>query len=122
MAVVSNFRLAVESHAHIIAGASDIRCIVKMGALPFGGLAITSLMSTLCSSAVAGIRMALIAFAKLLMRRQRLGIHAASTVSFCNSLVSALRCALGLKFGTWQCCGKSPPDPEMRYGRASETK
>ena len=66
--------------------------------------------------------MALMAGARLLMRWRLLGVPAAFTVAVCNSLVSALRCALGLRFGTWQCCGKNSAGPEMRYAHVSGTK
>ena len=57
---------------------------------------------TLYSSTFVGVRMALIALARLLMRWRPLGVRAVISVAVCNSLVSALRCALGLRFGTWQ--------------------
>jgi hypothetical protein len=37
-------------------------------------------------------------------------------------LVGPLRCALGLRFGTWQFCGKSSADPKMQYAHVSGTK
>ena len=120
--IVIKFHLATGSRICIITRASDIHCIVKMGTLSLCGLSITTLVSTLCLSAFVGVRMALIAFARLLMRQQPLGIHAAISVSDCNSLVSALRCVLGLRFGTWQCCGKSLANPKMRYACVSGTK
>ncbi len=49
-------------------------------------------------------------------------VPAAVTVAVCNSSVSALRCAFGLRLGTWQCCGKSLADPKIRYARVSGTK
>ena len=120
--VVIKLRFAVGSHVCIIVGASDIRCIVKMGASSLGGLSITMLVATLCSSAFGGIKMALIALVRLLMRRRPLGVPVAISVAVCNSLVSALRCALGLRFGIWQCCGKSSADLEMQYACVSGTK
>ena len=120
--VVIKLRFAVGSHVCIIVGASDIRCIVKMGASSLGGLSIATSVATLCSSAFGGIRMALIALARLLMRCCPLGVPAAISIDVCNSLVSALRCALRLRLGTWQCCGKRLADPEMRYACIFGTK
>jgi len=105
----------------MIAGASEIRGIVQMGASSLGGLSITSLLATLCSSLFGGARMALIALARLLIIRRPLGVPAAVSVAVVNSSVSALRCAFGLRLGTWQCCGKSSADPEIRYARVSGT-
>jgi hypothetical protein len=121
-AVVIKFHLAVGSRVFRMAGASDILGTIPMGASSLLGLSITTSVATLCSSSVEGVRMALIALARLLMRRLPLGVPAAIFVLVCNSSVSALRCALGLRFGTWQCCGKSSADPEMRYARVSGTK
>ena len=121
-AVVIKFCFANGSRVCIIVGASDILGIVQMGASSLVGLSITTSVATLCSSSFGGARMALIALARLLMRRFSLGVPAAIFVSVCNSLVSALRCALWLRFGTWQCCGKSSADPEMRYACVSGTK
>ena len=80
-----------------------------------GGLPRTVSVATLCSSAFVGVRMALMAVARLLMRWRPLGVPAVVAVAVCNSLVSALRCALGLRFRTWQCCGNISADPEMQY-------
>ena len=113
--VVIKLHFAVGSLVCIISGASDICCIVTMGASSLGGLPITMLVATLCSSVFVGVMMALMAVARLLMRRGPLGVPAAVTVAVCNSLVSALRCALGLRFRTWQCCGNISADPEMQY-------
>ena len=120
--VVIKFRFAVGSHVFMLAGASDIRCIVPMGACSLMGLSITSSLVTLCSSSLGGARMALIALPRLLMSRRPLVVPAAIFVSVCNSLVSALRCAVGLRLGTWQCCGKSSADPKIWYARVSGTK
>ena len=59
---------------------------------------------------------------KLLIICRPLGVPAAVSVAVVNSSVSALRCAFGLRLGTWQCCGKSSADPEIRYARVSGTK
>ena len=110
-AVVIKLRFAVESLVCIIPMASYIRCNITMGASRLGSL--TTLVDTLRSSAFVGVRMALMAVARLSMRRRPLGVPVAVAVAVCNSSVSSLRCALGLRFGTWQCCGNSSANPEM---------
>ena len=79
-------------------------------------------VATLCSSSFGGARMVLIVLARLFMSHRPLVVPAAVTVAICNFSVSALRCAFGLRLGTWQCCGKSSADPEIRYARVSGTK
>ncbi len=120
--VVIKLRFAVGSRVCMIAGASEIRGIFQMGASSLGGLSRTSLLATLCSSPFGGARMALIALARLVISRRPLVVPAAISVAVFNSLVSALRCAFGLRLGTWQCCGKSSADPEIRYACVSGTK
>ena len=73
------------------------------------------------NTAFVGVKKALMAMARLLMRRHPLVVFAAVAVAVCNSSVSALRCALGLRFGTWQCCGNSSADPKMQYASVSGT-
>ena len=114
-AVLIKLRLAVGSLVFIISGASVIRCIVTMGASFPVTLSRNISSLTLCSSSFGGARMALIVLLRILMSLRPLVVPAAIFVSFCNSSVSALRCAVGLRFGTWQCCGKSSADPEIRY-------
>ncbi len=113
-AVLIKFRLAVGSLVCIIAGASDIRCIVTMGASTLGSLSSTVSVSTLCSTTFWGARMVFIALARCLMRRLPLVLPVANFVVACSSSVSALRCALVLRFGIWECCGKSSADPEIQ--------
>ena len=94
------FAMAMGSRICIIAGASDIRFMAKTGASLHGLLSIAMLVATFCSSAFRGVRMALIALARLLMRWHPVGVPAAISVAVCNSSVRAMRCALGLRFGT----------------------
>ena len=68
-AVVIKFRFAVWYRVCMIAGASEIRGIVPMGAFSLVGLSITSSLVTLCSSSFGGARMALIALPRLLKSR-----------------------------------------------------
>ena len=93
-AVVVKWHFAVGSRVWI-AGASEIRGLVQMCV----GLSITSSSATLCSSSFGGAcaRMALIAFARLLMSYCPLVVPAAISVAVCNSSVSALRGAFGLR-------------------------
>ena len=119
--VVFKFLFAVGSLACMIFRASDIHCIVTMGASCLLGNSIPMLVATLCSSAFVGVKMALMAVARLLTRRCPLVVFAAVAVVVINSLVRALRYALALRFETWQCCGNSSADPEMRYTRISGT-
>ena len=96
-AVVIKLSFAVGSCVCMIAGASDIRGIIQVCAFSLGGLSIMSSVATLCSSSFGGARMAFMALARLLMSCRPLFVPAAITVVVCNSLVSALRCALGLR-------------------------
>ena len=97
--IVIKLRFAVGSRVCMIADASEICGIIQMGASSLGGLSITSLLATRCSSLFGGARMALIALARLFIIRQPLGVPAAVSVAVVNSLVSALRCAFGLRLG-----------------------
>ena len=115
------FCFAVGSLVCMISGASDIRCIVNMGASCLLGISIPLSVATLCFSAFVGVKMALMAVVRLLTRRHPLVVFVAVAVDVINSLVMALRCALALRFGAWQCCGNSLADPEMRYACVSGT-
>ena len=42
-------------------------------------------------------------------------VSAATVVLVCNSSVSAFSCLSRLRFGTWQCVGKSFADPDTQY-------
>ena len=119
--VVIEFRFAVGSLACMISGASDIRCIVTTGASCLLGISIPLSVATLCSSTFVGVKMAVMAFVRLLTRCCPLVVFAAVAVDVINSLVRALICSLALRFGTWQCCGNSLADPEMRYAHVSGT-
>ncbi len=65
--------------------------------------------------------MALIAFPNDLMSVRPLCILADVPVVISNSLVSAFKCALLLRIGTWHCWGNSSTDPEILYARISGT-
>jgi hypothetical protein len=81
-AVVIKLHFAVGSRVCMIAGAFEIRGLVQMCV----GLSITSSLATLCSSSFGGAsaRMALIAFARLLMSYRPLVVPAAISVAVCN--------------------------------------
>jgi hypothetical protein len=98
-AVLIKFCLAVGSLVFIIAGASDIRGIVTMGASTLASLSRTGSVSTLCSTTVWGERMVFIALARCLIRRLPLVVPVANVDVVCNSSVSAFSCALLLRFG-----------------------
>ena len=105
----------------MIAGASEILVI---GALTtFLRCVSTSQMflPTLCLLTAGGLRMALIAFPNTLMSVRHLCVLAAMPLVFSNSLVSAFKCALVLRLGTWQCWGNSSADPKILYARVSGT-
>jgi len=100
--VVNKFCLAVRSSACMIAGASDILGICNMYSFALGGSTFPVLLSTHCSpSSVDGFSMALIAFPDILMSFWPLCVFDAMPVAVSYSSVSAYKCALLLRFGTW---------------------
>ncbi len=115
------FLLAVGLRAFMIAGASEILVIGAMSS--FSGCVSTSrmLLSTLCSLALGGFRMTLIAFPNAIMSTHPLCVLATMPVDVFNSSVSAFKCACLLRLGTWQCWGNSSADPEILYVRVSST-
>ena len=86
----------------------DIRDIGNMATFTPGGSIFPLSLSTHCSPPVGGFRMSLIAFPNILMNFWPLSlcIFDAMPVTVCNSSVRALKCALSLRFGTWQCYWK----------------
>ncbi len=92
------------------------------------------LLITLCSSSLTlcctcgvaidawEVRIVLICVCSLLMSILPLAVVPALVVTSANSLVSALKCWWGVRFGTWQCCGKSYVDPKILYTLVSGTK
>ena len=94
-AVMIKLRFAIGSLVCMIAGASEIRGIVQMCASSLWGLAIMSSVATVCSSLFWGARMVLIVLGRPLV------VPGAVTIVVCNSSVSALKCAFGLRLGTW---------------------
>jgi hypothetical protein len=55
-----------------------------------------------------------------LMSVRPLCVLAAMPVDVSNSSVSAFKCALLLRLGTWQCWGNSSADPEILLGGPQE--
>jgi hypothetical protein len=113
--------LAVGSRICIIAGALEICMIGRGSSLSTGGTSILFALVTLCSTLVCGIRMSSRAFCKHLISIWPFCICDGMPVDICSPLVSAFRCALLLRFGTWQCCGNNSADPEILYARISGT-
>jgi hypothetical protein len=105
----------------MIAGALEILVIGTMSSVLRCVPSSQMLLSTLCSFAMGGFRMALIALPNDLMSVQPLCVLAAMPVVTSNSLVSAFKCALLLRLGTWQCLGNSLADPEILYARVFGT-
>jgi hypothetical protein len=98
----------------MIAGALEILVVGTMSSVLRCVATSRMLLSTLCLLAMGGVRMALIAFPNDLMSVQPLCVLAAMPVVISNSL-GAFKCALLLRFGTWQCWGNSSADPEILY-------
>ena len=115
------FLLAVRPRAFMIAGVSEILVISTMSSVLRFVVTSRMLVSTLCLPAMGGFRMALIPLPNDLMSVRPLFVLAAMPVDTSNSLVSAFKCALLLRLGTWQCWGTSSADPEILYARVSGT-
>ena len=115
------FLLAVGSGTFMIAGVSEILGIGTMSSVSRCVAISGMLLSTLCLLAMGGFRMAVIAFPNDLMSVQPLCVLAAMPVFISNSSVSAFKCALLLRLGTWQCWGNSSADPEILYAHVSGT-
>ena len=107
---------------------------VSLITLCYSSLTLCSSSLTLCSSSLTlccacgvaveagGVRMDLICVCSFLMSALPLAVVPALVVTLANSLVSALKCWCGVRFGTWQCCGISSVDPDILYALVSGTK
>ena len=74
------------------------------------------MLVTLCSAVAGGDDInAFMCIRSNLRRAFPFMVPAATVVLVCNSSVSAFRCLSRLRFGTWQCCGKSSADLDTRY-------
>ncbi len=98
-----------------------------IGTVMMGVLSITlcccmsiSLSLNLCSSnALVGFKIFLIFSWRSLMSWRPFCVALAIAVALANLSVSARKCWCGVRFSSWQCCGNSYVDPEMRYARVS---
>ncbi len=111
------FLFAVGSLVFIIGGACDTRCIGGS----MGGCVLVTL--TLCSAGfcVVSFINSSSCFRRCLIIAFPFGVSLTFVAVVSNSSVSARRCSLGLRLGTWQCWGNSSADPEMRYALVSGT-
>ena len=117
--------------ACMIGGALVMRGVVVMGVL---SITLCSSSLTLCSSSLTrccacgvaveagGVSMDLISVCSFLMSSLPLAVVPALVVTSDNSLVSAMKCWCGVRFGTWQCCGNSSVDLEILYALLLGTK
>ena len=124
-------RLEVGFRACIIGGASVMRGTVMMGD---SSITLCSSTRTLCSSSLTlccacgvatdawGARMCLIFICNCLMSALPFAVVPALVVTSASSLVSARKCWCCVRFGTWQCCGKSSVEPDILYALISGTK
>ncbi len=95
------------------------------GTVMMGVLSITlccficiSLSLTLCSSnALVGFKIFLMFSWRSLMSRRPFCVALAIAVESANSSVSTQKCWCGVRFSSWQCCGNSLVEPEIRYAR-----
>ena len=106
----------------MMGGASVILGIVTIGESPIT-LCCRSCSSslTLCSLSFAtdGFSMLVIFDWRFLMHARPWGVLMEIFVSLLSSSVSALRCYMFVRFGSWQCCGYTSVYPEILYARVS---
>ncbi len=108
--VLMRFCVAVGSLVCIIAGLFDTRSSIW-------GFGMVGILAGTLSSAAAGGGMIKASrwVGRFLKRAFPFGVVADFVVLFANLLVSAFKCSVGLRFGTWQCCRKSSAEPNKRY-------
>ena len=100
----------------MIGSAVVMRVTVRIGVL-----LITLCCSSLCFAIIlcsllyvaAGLRIALMSVFSVLTNCCLRGVLTASIVSILSLLHSDRKCCVGVKLGSWQCCGYSSVDPEM---------
>ncbi len=114
-AIVIKFCSAVGSCICMIAGALDILGIGMWASVVLGGSMVS--LFTLSSSLGGDVSMSSSAFCSPMISCCPLCIRAAMPVDLVISLVSAFKCALLLRFGTWQCCGNNSAESEILYDR-----
>jgi hypothetical protein len=101
----------------MIAGALDILGIGMWASVVLGGT--TVLLLTLSSLLGGDVSMSSSAFCSLVISCRPLCVRAAMPVNIVISVVSAFKCALLLRFGTWQCCGNNSAELKILYARVS---
>ncbi len=116
--VLANVRFAVGFRDCIIGGASDIRVMGIMGYVSIT-LCSSSLWApvtvTLCGVARGGgCNKVSIRWERSVSNRLPFWVWLARSVSAVSSSVNARKCWCGVSVGSWQCCGKSSAEPEMR--------
>ena len=114
------FLFAVGSLVFIIGGAVVILVIGCPKGDISGGAAMQFVptLHLLPTSAVSKSSMARF---NLWMNVRPLCIFATIAIVVVSSLVSTFKCAVLLRFGTWQCCGNKSADPDTQYARVSGT-
>ena len=120
--VILSRLLAVGFLDLIMGGAFVIRSIVVIGVSSITLCCCSRSSSlTLCSSlfVAGGISILVICDWRFLIHVRPCGVSAASLVSSASSSVSARRCWIFVKFGSWQCCGYTSVDPEILYAWVS---
>jgi hypothetical protein len=117
--IVIKFCLAIRSRVCMIAGASDILGIGMWASVVLGGS--TVLLFTLSSLLGGDVSMSSSAFCSPVISCCPVCVRATMPVDVVISLVSAFKCALLLRFGTWQCCEYSSAEPKNLYARISGT-
>ncbi len=118
--VTRNTHLAVGLFKVSIGGNLVMRGIVIIGASSITlcsalHWAVLSLLVTLCSlQGGAGCNKSLIFWVRYQSSLFPYGVVLACGISSTNSSVSARRCWCSVMSGSWQCCGNSSVDPDVR--------
>ena len=116
--VLANVRFAVGFRDCIIGGALDILVMGIMGyvSIPLCSSSLWAAVTvTLCGVAVdVGCNKVSIRLARSVSNRRPFGVWLARSVLADSSSVNARKCWCKVSVGSWQCCGKSSAEPEMR--------
>ncbi len=110
--ILMRFCFAVGLHVCIIAGLFDTLCTSIWGVGVIGVPAVTLCFAVTGGGIITTSRWA----QRILIRAFPFRVLRAFVVSVANFPVSAFKCLVGLRFGTWQCCGKSSAEPNIQYG------
>jgi hypothetical protein len=123
-----SLRFAVGLRDCIIAGASVMRGMVRIGVLSntlcwFSLATLCSFSLTLCSSwTMCGFNVSSIFLCSAFTSRLPAGMAFASSTASINASVSARKCCCFVKHGIWQCCGNNSVDPDILYALVSGMK